>query len=35
MGQRGNSKNMGLYFFYGKDNKDRQLRKGHFLYATE
>ena len=31
MGQRGHGKNKGLYFFYGKDNEDRQLRAGFFV----
>jgi len=31
MRQRGNSKNRGLYFFYGKDYEVRQLRTGFFV----
>jgi hypothetical protein len=31
VGQRGHSKNRELYFFYGTENEDRQLRTGFFV----
>jgi hypothetical protein len=32
VGQRGHNKNRGLYFFYGKENEDRQLGTGFFVH---